>query len=122
MKLRMIRKVLLFLGMAFVLLGPGAAFSAAKVDASPIIFMDGPLAHALEQMERSDSMEDCAGMESDMNCSDCDLAACTMAGCGLSFLSETAPASWVNASLANAPGAPPMPAGLSRHNLPLPPP
>ncbi|MCH7630300.1 MAG: hypothetical protein IIC07_00205 [Proteobacteria bacterium] len=112
----MIRKVLLLLGMISLVLAPGAVLSAPSMaDHSPQIInqIDGAASPAA----------DCFGMDCNgIDYTGCEMAACTMAGCAFSFLSETPPASWVNASLTNGPGAPPMPVASSRHNLPLPPP
>ncbi|MCH8173242.1 MAG: hypothetical protein IIA70_08065 [Proteobacteria bacterium] len=112
----MIRKVLLLLGMISLVLAPGAVLSAPSMDGhSPLI---------MSQIDGAGSpAADCSGGNCNgMNNTGCDMAACTMAGCAFSFLSETPPASWVNASLTNALGAPPFLTGLDRHNLPLPPP
>ncbi|MCH7806332.1 MAG: hypothetical protein IH995_04225 [Proteobacteria bacterium] len=116
MKLHMIRKILLLLGMISLVLAPGAVLSAPfMADHSPLI---------MSQIDGAGSpAADCFGMDCNgIEFTDCEMAACTMAGCAFSFLSETPTASWVNASLTNAPGAPPFLTGLSRHNLPLPPP
>jgi hypothetical protein len=102
--------------MVSILLGPGATFSAAKVEYSPIIFMDGPLAHAM------DHKACCPDLEENRGDGDCGMAACTMTGCAFSFLPATPTASAVKVSLANTPDGPPSLTGLSRHNLPLPPP
>ena len=116
MKLHMIRKALLFLGMISLVLAPGAVLSAPSMaDHSPLIInqIDGP----------ANPAADCFGMDCNgIDYTGCDMAACTMAGFSIIFLAETASADGSKIPLANTPGTPSSMTGLDRHNLPLPPP
>jgi len=118
LSLEVFKRFLLLLGAFSVLLGQGVGFSLAAVEKEPMIFMGGPMGHAMKDENLAEDMNDCL----DMDCQDCKMANCSISHCTNALFHEMSTVNLTKVNLTNAQGAPPSLTGIDRLNLPLPPP